>query len=172
MSTNTCTATLLAKLFHITERRIQQLAREKVIPKSGHGQYDLIGSVQGYVQYLQQQMPEVIGQLPSISQSKTKLMALQAQAKEIELAQMKGQLIDTDAVQEIWSNHILRARAHLLTLPRKAAAQISARQEQTDIENYLTGLVDEALDELASDDEHTETAMEITTSPECEQVGE
>lgn len=44
---------VLAKLLNITERRLQQLAREGIIPKSNHGKYPLAGVIRGYVIYLQ-----------------------------------------------------------------------------------------------------------------------
>ena len=42
----------IAKLLKLSERRIQQLAKEGVIPKAERGKYDLIGSVQGYIDFL------------------------------------------------------------------------------------------------------------------------
>ena len=47
-------ASTLAKLFHLTERRVQQLARDGIIAKGIKGKYDLVSSVQGYVKYLQE----------------------------------------------------------------------------------------------------------------------
>ncbi len=44
----------LAKLFDLTERRVQQLARDGIIPKATRGQYPLIESVRGYVRFLQE----------------------------------------------------------------------------------------------------------------------
>ncbi len=46
---------VIAKLLDLSERRVQQLSREGVIPKATRGQYDLIGSVRGYVRYLRDQ---------------------------------------------------------------------------------------------------------------------
>ena len=42
-----------ADLFNISVRRIQQLAKDGIIPKVGRGRYPLIGAVKGYVGYLQ-----------------------------------------------------------------------------------------------------------------------
>lgn len=47
-------ASTIAKLFNLTERRVQQLSKEGVIPKAERGKYELIGAVQGYVRYLQE----------------------------------------------------------------------------------------------------------------------
>ena len=44
----------IAKLFGLTERRVQQLAQEGIIPKPEKNQYELVGSVRSYIDYLQQ----------------------------------------------------------------------------------------------------------------------
>ena len=55
MSSATQPIGLIARLLDLSERRVQQLSREGVIPKAERGQYDLIGSVRGYVRYLRDQ---------------------------------------------------------------------------------------------------------------------
>jgi len=43
MSAATQPIGVIAKLLDLSERRVQQLSREGVIPKAERGQYDLIG---------------------------------------------------------------------------------------------------------------------------------
>lgn len=43
----------IANLLNISERRLEQLARKKIIPKAGRGVFDLGPTVQAYVRYLQ-----------------------------------------------------------------------------------------------------------------------
>ena len=43
----------IANLLNISERRIEQLVKQKVIPKAGRGVFDLGPTVQAYVRYLQ-----------------------------------------------------------------------------------------------------------------------
>ncbi len=43
----------IATLLNISERRIEQLVKQKVIPKAGRGVFDLGPTVQAYVRYLQ-----------------------------------------------------------------------------------------------------------------------
>lgn len=45
-------AATLAKLFGLTERRIQQLAADGTIPKSERGEYPLAAAIQGYIRSL------------------------------------------------------------------------------------------------------------------------
>lgn len=44
---------VIADLFNLSERRIEQLAQKKIIPKAGRGVFDLGPTVQAYVRYLQ-----------------------------------------------------------------------------------------------------------------------
>jgi hypothetical protein len=43
---------VIARFLNLTERRVQQLARDGIIPKPEKGKYDLVGCVQGYIGYL------------------------------------------------------------------------------------------------------------------------
>lgn len=44
-----------AQLLDLTERRVQQLARDGIIQKSSHGRYPLVGTVRAYVRYLREE---------------------------------------------------------------------------------------------------------------------
>ncbi len=43
----------IASLLNISERRIEQLVKKRIIPKAGRGVFDLGPTVQAYVRYLQ-----------------------------------------------------------------------------------------------------------------------
>lgn len=43
----------MSTLMNISERRLEQLAKQKIIPKAGRGVYDLGPTVQAYIRYLQ-----------------------------------------------------------------------------------------------------------------------
>ena len=44
---------VIANLFGVTERRVEQLTKKRIIPKAGRGLYDLASTVQAYIRYLQ-----------------------------------------------------------------------------------------------------------------------
>ncbi len=48
MATNAQPIGVIARLLDLSERRVQQLSREGVIPKAERGQYDLVGAVRAY----------------------------------------------------------------------------------------------------------------------------
>ncbi|NCC41926.1 MAG: DUF1441 family protein, partial [Gammaproteobacteria bacterium] len=43
---------VVARLFNLTERRIQQLAKQGILSKTAHGKYDLLTAVREYIAYL------------------------------------------------------------------------------------------------------------------------
>lgn len=53
MSATNVPCKFLAQLFGVSERRVQQLAKEGVIPKAERGEYPLLASVKSYVKSLQ-----------------------------------------------------------------------------------------------------------------------
>lgn len=44
---------IIANLLNISERRVDQLVKKKIIPKAGRGVFDLGSTVQSYIRYLQ-----------------------------------------------------------------------------------------------------------------------
>ncbi len=44
---------IIARFLNLTERRVQQRARDGIIPKAEKGKYDLVQCVHGYVRFLQ-----------------------------------------------------------------------------------------------------------------------
>lgn len=150
MQNNTVDLATLAKLFNLSERRIQQLAREGVIPRVRTGEYDVIGAIRGYLKSLQ---PEHNDQVSSNYQrAKTRLINLQADQVTLRLARDQTKLLSAIDVDNTWSDRILCARAILQGLPPRLSAQISALC-QVDSPHAITRIIaqgiNEALDELA-----------------------
>ena len=56
MSAATYPVATIAKLLLLTERRVQQLTREGVLPRADRGRYELAPVVQAYVRYLRDRM--------------------------------------------------------------------------------------------------------------------
>ena len=94
----TYSADFYAKLFDLSVRRIQQLAKDEIIPKQGRGEYPLIGTVKGYVNFLQKQAS---GQSNSdarqtLQEERTKLTRAQREKIDIEIDKMTDELIPRD----------------------------------------------------------------------------
>lgn len=140
---------VLAKLFNLTERRVQQLAKEGVIPKAERGKYELVGSVRGYVKYLQERA-EGRGVAPQdLHTERARLVKAQADKTEIEVAEMGRALIPAKRVIEAWEQLVAAFRARCLALPSKLAPQLAAVNEIREIQHHIAGGVREALEELS-----------------------
>ena len=172
----------IAKLFGLSERRVQQLAQEGIIPKPEKNQYELVGSVRSYIDYLQQRAFGK-GVAPRDTHlERARLIKAQADMAEIELAERTGALVTVDRVEMDWITLVNACRSRLLSIPTKVAYQISSLKEPEEIEKFLKRTIHEALTELASyeyddsenlsaDDEYGDIGVDAATGIDGEPVG-
>ena len=153
----------IAKLLLLSERRVYQLVTDGVIPKHDRGRFEIGPSVQGYIRFLQERQVGGSSSPTDYHEEKARLTKLQADYKQIELEELKGNFIPMDLVVATWQGHIGNARAKLLALPPKIAGQVIAMENYLEIEQLITGLVYEALDELEKDELSTEQRSSIKT---------
>ncbi len=151
---------VIARFLNLTERRVQQLARDGIIPKPEKGKYDLVRCVQQYVQYLQDRAYGSGVSAQDTHHERARLIKAQADKTELEVATMRNQLVAIESVETDWLQHISACRMRLLALPTKTAFQIAVMQEPAAIERFLKHSIYEALTELAKDDDATDTVSE------------
>lgn len=158
--------TTIAKLFGLTERRVQQLAQEGIIPKPEKNQYELVGSVRSYINYLQQRaFGKGVGPQDTHLE-RARLLKAQADMAEIELAERTGSLVTVDRVEADWTDMVSACRAKMLGIPTKTAYQIAHLENPQEIEKFLKRTIYEALAEMAAyeTDEDENLQASITES--------
>ncbi len=138
----------IAKLLNITERRVQQLAKENIIPKSEKGRYDLVATIQGYVKYLQSQLAQ--GEFRDLKHEKTRLTKFQADKALIDLKLLQTEAILISDVEKQVSDMIAIVRARLLALPNKLAPIVVNEADTNVVEDIIKNAIYEALQELAN----------------------
>ena len=143
---------VISKFLNLTERRVQQLARDGIIPKAEKGKYDLVRSVQRYVQYLQDRAYGNPDAPRDTHHERARLIKAQADKTELEVAALRNQLIPIETIEHDWMQQVSACRMRLLAIPSKSAFQIAALKEPTEIERFLKRAIYEALSELAHDD--------------------
>ena len=91
-------ASFYAKLFDITERRVQQLAKDGVIPKEGRGMYPLVGTVRGYTKFLQERSAGFTFEFSDqdLRNERVRLTRVQADRQELKLKEESGSLIPAE----------------------------------------------------------------------------
>lgn len=143
---------VIAKLLDLSERRVQQLSREGVIPKAMRGQYDLVGSVRGYVRYLRDQAAKAQAGAPDYASERARFIRARADLAEMEAAEKRGAVIPAADVEAAWIAVLARLRTRLLALPDRLAPLVHAEASPAGVRDTLRGALREALEELAETD--------------------
>ena len=142
--------TTIAKLFGVSDRRVQQYAQDGIIPKPVNGQYELVGCVRGIINYLQQRAFGK-GVAPQDTHlERARLLKAQADMAEIELAERTGALVTVERVETDWLEMVTACRAKMLGIATKTAYQIAHLENPQEIEKFLKRTIYEALAEMAA----------------------
>jgi phage terminase Nu1 subunit (DNA packaging protein) len=161
MSTATQPIGVIARLLDLSERRVQQLSREGVIPKAERGQYDLIGSVRGYVRYLRDQALRAQAGAPDYAAERARFIRARADLAEMEAEEKRRSLIAADEIEVAWIAVLALLRTRLLALPDRLAPQAFDQPTVGDTRNLIRTAIREVLDDLAEPDIEIETDPEI-----------
>lgn len=172
MSSATQPIGVIAKLLDLSERRVQQLSREGVIPKATRGQYDLVGSVRGYVRYLRDQAVAAQARAPDYAVERARLIRAQADLSEMEAQEKRRSLIAADQIEAAWIAVLALLRTRLLALPDRLAPQAFDQSTVGDTRNLIRAAIREVLDDLAQPDIELETDVDLEGVCDPETDGE
>jgi phage terminase Nu1 subunit (DNA packaging protein) len=172
---------VIARLLMISERRVQQLANEGVIPRSETRRYNLEESVQAYIQFLQGKNVGrgMADEQIDFHEEKARLTKIQADKAQLELDEMARSLVKAEDVSREWYNAVTDCKGRLLSIPSKAAPIVAAETSAGACKKIIDDLVYEALEELGSygntEREEVDTegddSVESTTEADGEQLG-
>ena len=141
---------VIARLLDLSERRVQQLSREGVIPKAERGRYDLVGAVRGYVAYLRDLAVKAQAGAPDFGVERARLIRAKADLAEMEADGRRGELLPAETVEAAWTAVLARLRARLLVLPDRLAPLCVEETTIAGVRDQIRKAVREALDELAT----------------------
>jgi len=150
MAASTQPLAVIAKLLDLSERRVQQLGREGVIPKAERGRYDLVGAVRGYVRYLRDQASRAQSGVADFATERARLVRAKADLAEMEAAKRRGALLPADQVEDAWREVLARLRARLLELPDRIAPLVHEETTIAGARSLIRATIAEALAELAT----------------------
>ena len=150
--TEKVTPTEAALFLKLPERSFFRRVETGVIPKVSEGEY-LLGEV--VESYWRNQFDS-----EGLKAAQTRLVTAQAELKENELAEQRGELHRASVVQKIWSERNVNIRAKLLSIPTKISPELVG-QDLLTIQAKLKAAVYEALEELADYDAGRITAESL-----------
>ena len=166
MSSPTQPLAVIAKLLDLSERRIQQLSREGVIPKATRGQYDLIGSVRGYVSYLRDQAVSAQAGAPDYAVERARFIRARADLAEMEANQRRGSLIAADDAEAAWIAVLALLRTRFLSLPDRLAPLIFETDNLAGTRDLLRATLREALEDIVNSDVQPDPDDKTGTNPD------
>ena len=171
----------ICKMLDLTPRRVQQLAKEGIIPKTEKGKYDLVGCVRGYVHYLRDR---ALGKDADLDGFQWRVRKLKAEAlmAEMELDEMRQILIRVEKVEGYLEKLFTAMKQQLLGMPTKVAPMLLAEDTVEGVELVLQGEAHDICNLIADyeisdepddgDGDHSESDTEMpdegTTSTEAD----
>jgi phage terminase Nu1 subunit (DNA packaging protein) len=144
---NTCTLQELSDFLMLTDRRVQQLKSEGVIVKINRGQYDLVQSTQGYINFLRER---AFGGVANTDQhgEKTRLITAQANIAEMNDAELRGDLVRADIVRRAIFTAARGVRNSLQTVADRLAVPMAGESDHHEIHDMIEGEINQILSDM------------------------
>lgn len=147
----------IAALLRLTERRVQQLSKEGVIPKAERGRYELAPAVQGYIAYLQDRLAPREGDDDpdriDYHVEKARKTKAEADIAEMEAAKMRGDLVAAVEMKDTLELVMSEVKTKLLNnAPTRIAARTKTEKKEASIKAIAKEEISASLRALASTD--------------------
>ena len=123
---------VIAKIFGVSTRRVEQLKTEGIIKGEGKPtKYDLLPTIQAYIKYLSdkangREKKEAMAKLEEEKlSSEVAIKKSKAEAAKLELKELQGKMHRAEDVEAIFTDHVLYLRSMLLAMPGKLAVDMA-----------------------------------------------
>ena len=156
--TNAQGSAIIAKLFNVTERRVQQLAQEGIIPALSRKPYkfDLLPTVQAYIRYLS---AKANGKEPksndNVQAESDKLRAeadlkqYKAKIAEMQFKELEGTMHRSEDVEAMTNDLVFSVRSAIMALPGRLAMDVVQATNAAEASVIIRTECNKILDELA-----------------------
>ena len=148
---------VIAKLFNLTERRVQQLAKEGILPVASKRPYkfDLLPTIQAYIRYLSDRLAskdkgeeystaeyDKLRAEANIKQSKDKIA-------EMQLKELEGKMHRSEDVEAVMEDLVYTIRGMILALPGRLAMDVTQAASAAEASAIIREECNKILNELA-----------------------
>lgn len=147
---------VIAKLFGLTVRRVQQLTQEGVISQVDGKGYDLLPTIQRYIKYLQDKAygREEKAQMVDLETEKLNaeidLKRSKARMAELELKELEGKMHRSEDVEAMTTDLVLNIRSMLMALPGLLAVDLANINTAAEASERIKEAVNDILEELSN----------------------
>ena len=155
---NLQSSAVIAKLFGVTERRVQQLAKEGIIPAVQQRPYkfDLLATVQAYIKYLSDKANGKEKSTDTVQAEADKLRAeadlKQSKAKiaEMQLNELEGKMHRSEDVEAMTNDLVYTIRSMVMALPGRLAMDVAQVSNANEASALIRAECNKVLNELAA----------------------
>lgn len=151
-------AAVIAKLFGVTERRVQQLAKEGVIPAAQARPYkfDLLPTVQTYIRYLSDKVQgkekkgaDTVQAEADKLRADADLKQSKARIAELQLKEMEGKMHRSEDVEAVTNDLVYTIRSMVMALPGRLAMDVAQTSNANEASALIRSECHKILEELA-----------------------
>lgn len=170
---------VIAQIFQVTVRRVQQLTQEGIIestqvkdPESGRKvrRYDLIPTVMSYIKYLSDKANGRAAKEDSLEGKKTAedigIKKAKRKKLELELKELEGKMHRSEDVETITNDLIYTIRSMLLALPSRVAVDAYEAESPAEVAEIIKKDVFLILNELSTHEYDPDTYAELVRERE------
>lgn len=140
MTHKTTDAATLAAAFGITARRVQQLAADGVLPKSGRGKYPLVEAVRAYVAHALAGQ-SATNEPDDLVEARRLLLVEQTRRERRQNDLAEGRMIPRADVEQAQVTALAAVIGLVESLPGRTAGQLAGMSHAAEIRMYLLGEV-------------------------------
>lgn len=156
----------MAKLLMVSERRVQQLAKEGVIPRADRGRYELVPTVQGYIKYLQDRCSgEAVAYDYAVE--KARLTKAQADLAEIEVARARQDVVSLAQIGRNLQGLFTVVKTNIRNVPGRIVSSLVGLTDERRIKSLLLAELDQVLETMAETDLGVEPSEDEAVSDEA-----
>lgn len=139
----------LAAHLGVSAKYIGDLIGKGVIQRAPVGKYDLDACRKSYIEHIREQAAgrASAGEL-NLSEERARLAKEQADAKEMENAVERGDLVYIEDVAKQIEHQLTKVRTRLLSVPTKVAPEAHSCASVREVQNVIEQAITEALNEL------------------------
>lgn len=151
----------VASILNLTPRRIQQLAKDGVLPKPERGRYNLVGCVRGYIAFLQKAVDTAKAKsaqpvIVDLQRERARKTAAEAELAELDVAKARGEWVAVSEFRRALQNVLEKEMARLRSLP------IQLSWLGVDVERAIDEEVERIVAEMSTFDEDVITPPDDT----------
>lgn len=149
---------IIAKLFGVTDRRVQQLAKEGVIPAAQTRPYkfDLLPTVQAYIKHLsekangkEQKNADTVQAEADKLRAEADLKQSKAKIAELQLKELEGKMHQSEDVEAMTNDLVYTIRSMIMALPGRLAMDVVQTTSANEASAVIRSECSKILNELA-----------------------